>query len=160
MSSSRKIDAIAWDQWIDTERNYRYYSGLADRYRKRATLITITILVTGIGAGSALVSSWPMWISTILSFSVTITAVAFAVSGWARIAAEADSVSTQYRWLANEWRRVWWHRNEPNIEVKIAVLDACTLAVCEVKINEDRALNRECHAEALCIVKAEHAHAE
>ena len=38
MSSSRQIDAIAWEQWIETERNYRYYSGLADRYRKRATL--------------------------------------------------------------------------------------------------------------------------
>ena len=159
MSTQAQIEAVAWDQWIDTEWLYRYYSAMADRYRWRHTLGTIGLLAVGIGAGSAIVAAAPIWLGASLSFLVTVIAVALAVLGWARVSAEADSVSQQYRWLANEWRRVWWQRENSDVSARIAVLDAWTLAVPIVKINEDRALNKECHDEAIRVVQGEQAHA-
>lgn len=157
MSASQRVTQAAWDGRLDAERLVRYYRRLADRYRCRHLVMTSSIAVLSVGAGSTLMAAIHPWVGITLAFVTTATAIVLMLMDFSTKAAKAAAASKYAELLANEWTHIWWNQHKSGTTERVQVIMALELAGPEVEIGEDEKLNIRCQNEAVAVVEAEYA---
>ena len=151
------INQRLFDGRIDAERNYRYYSVKADRYRRLYSSIAFFI---GLGSFSPIVLEG----RTILEFDArillpalagvaTLYLISFDIPGKT---ARADNAKRFYMIINHEWRDLWWNHSPDTVLHEVRMLEIREHAFVDTGIGIDDKLSRSCHESAKNIVLAEY----
>ncbi len=107
------MDQQIWLGILESERYYRYYHSLAEKFRKQQFKWDIgLILLTG-GVAFTLVTHFLQGTSEVLALTLLVGVIA-SVAMWQHMqgyrvkAVTADLVAIQYKALSEDWRRQWY----------------------------------------------------
>lgn len=155
--SQAGIAQIAWDGRLDAERNYLYYAALTDRYRRQHQLLVAAVAAASFLAGSSFVIDiLPVWTSAVLSMLASGLALALITLDPSMKSAKAESAKQHFKSISDEWKYLWWHQYDPDVEDKARMLEVRTMSGPEVPVAVDDKLNNKCHDRAIAIVGAEY----
>ena len=149
-----------WYNLLDAERLSRYYSGLADRWRKLHMGLSLATMLGSLAAAMMVLSSiegnWVSWVSVslfCLVSSLTAVLLVFDFSGRAQI---ARSVSEQVREIFVELNRIWYREQWSDSEAHIEELERKLDAITRVDLTLDNKLNERCGKETYEAMGGEH----
>ena len=155
--SQAGIAQIAWDGRLDAERNYLYYAALTDRYRRKHQWLIAAVAAASFFAGSSLVIDvLPPWTSATLAMLASLLALALITIDPSMKSAKAESAKQHFKSISDEWKHLWWHQYDPDVETKARMLEVRTMSGPEVSVAIDDKLNNKCHDSAIAIVRAEY----
>ncbi len=155
--SQAGIAQIAWDGRLDAERNYLYFAALTDRYRRRHQWLISGVAAVSFFAGSSFVIDvLPPWVSAVLAMLASLLALALITVDPSMKSAKAEGAKQHFKAISDEWKYLWWHQYDPDVEIKARMLEMRTMSGPEVAVAIDDKLNNACHDRAIEIVRAEY----
>ena len=116
-----------WLGIVESERYYRYYHSLAEKFRKRQWWSDIALVVLTGGVIVTLVTHFLQGTSEVLALVLMVCVIASVVM-WQHIqeyrvkVAMAGLVATQYKALSEDWRRQWYRGQDGEDKEIVAVL--------------------------------------
>ena len=159
-----------WEDFNDSEYYTRYYSKLADKYRKRHFRIRYTLLGIVLIEATIVIPLMsripePYWILATSGVGLMVVALTVfdAISNDATNAAKLTVASDECRVLHTEWRELWVDIGNEQVEENVlrekqrALLSRTNLLGTRVEINEDKSLNEDSALEANEIMRGQYA---
>ena len=153
------MDQQIWLGVIDSDRYYRYYAKLARKLRKWQTVFD-WLLVLPLASMAGLLATQFLEGAPL---GVVLSLLAATVSGlvvwqwrnqYGTKAAAAAIISTQYKALGEDWRRLWFQG--ANDDVLLAILTERTISIgTQYDLPLDEKLNIEATDESYSIVVGE-----
>ena len=141
-----------WYNMLDAERLSRYYSGLADRWRKLHMGFSLVTMLSSLAAAMMVLTpiegSWVSWVSVglfMLVGSLTAVLLVYDFSGRAQI---ARTVSEQVREIFVDLNRIWYREQWSDSEGVVQDLERKLDAITRVDLTSDNKLNERCGKEA------------
>lgn len=149
------MDMQIWHGILDTDRMYRYFHKLEDKYRKQHQLITFLLVVFTMASMASLVAELPYPISAVGMFvSGSLSAWLYQMDYSGRTVA-AGIFSTQYQVLSVEWKHLWYGART---EVKVNTLQLRQSQVATgFYLPFDEKLNGRCAEQTYAIIPKEFA---
>ena len=155
--SQAGITQIVWDGRLDAERHYLYYAALTDRYRRLHQWLIAAVAAASFLAGSSFVIDvLPVWTSAVLSMLASGLALALITLDPSMKSAKAESAKQHFKSISDEWKYLWWHQYDPDVEAKARMLEMRTMSGPEVPVSIDDKLNHQCQDKAIALVTAEY----
>ena len=156
------MDRQVWNGILESERHYRYYHSLAEKFRKRQFWFDIFLLVCTCGICGALATQFLQGTSQTLAIAL-LTAVVAGIVVWQHSqenkvkSVAANLIAIQYNVLSADWRRQWHLGSNNDDEVIIATLTErlVSIAAQYYDLGFDNKLSREAEESADEVVEGE-----
>ena len=150
--------AYLWYKMIDSERLYRYYAKLADRWSSFHLRLSLITIIGSLGAGVTLLipisNVIEAWLTVALFLLVASLTSILLVYDFSRKSQIARKTSEQMSEIGLELHDAWY-RGEYSFET-IQELGRRLNAVTENDLGADHKLNEQCAEEAYKVLVAEH----
>ena len=129
---SEETNTLVWESMLGSDYRARYFADLATRYRRRSSVLTITLAILTSGAFVTLLIDVPLAakISTFVAAALSWTLLVKDFSGMVR---DSASFSRQWSEFEREYKLLWAELEEldpadirkrwPAIEEKLSPLD-------------------------------------
>ena len=164
------INVQIWNLMLDAERQYRYFSEKANRYRIRSRWINILMFTASLMTAFYLFVNYSNLASIITvagSFLAFIIVAGLTAEGMflqtSKNTGVAESVSKQCQLISMEAKRLWRRLGEPVRDVNLVVmaneLEFRLNIVTQVELDLDDDLNKKCEQEARKVLEDEFANA-
>ena len=121
------MDQQIWLGILESERYYRYYHSLAEKFRKRQLWLDIVLILMTGGVAVTLVIHFLQGTNEVLALTLLIGIIASVVT-WQHIqgyrvkTVVAGLVAAQYKSLSADWRRQWYRGQDGEDKEIVAVL--------------------------------------
>ena len=106
------MDQQIWNGILESERCYRYYHSLSDKFRKRQWCFDVVLLLLTGGIGATLAGHFLQGSTQALALTLLTCVIASIVlwqhiQGYRAKMVAANLISIQYKSLADDWRHQW-----------------------------------------------------
>ena len=155
------MDSQIWNGILESERHYRYYHSLTEKFRKRQVWFDIVLLVCTGGICAVLAGHFLQGINEALAITL-LTAVVAGIVVWQHSqvykvkSVAANLIAIQYKVLSADWRRQWHLGSNNDDEVIIATLTERLVSIAaQYDLDFDNKLSREAEESADVVVQGE-----
>ena len=144
-----------WVGITDTDRVIRYYDMLSDKLRLKHQVISALLAAIACGAAVPLLTRLPDYLAAVMFFIVAVATIWLLIADYSSKATAARLFCDQYRYLAAEWRQLWY--GEPTQAQIDALGGKYNRITGGYDIPVDNKLNRRAMEEADAILPSEFA---
>ena len=151
-------DDIHQQIWVgitDTDRVIRYYDMLSDKLRLKHQVISALLAAIACGAAVPLLTRLPDYLAAVMFFIVAVATIWLLIADYSSKATAARLFCDQYRYLAAEWRQLWY--GKPTQAQIDALWEKYNRITGGYDIPVDNKLNRRAMEEADAILPSEFA---